>query len=205
MQSKIFSRRTLLIVASTELVIVLLLVVVTHFIPKNSANSNSISSGEDAVVSPIQTQPSFGLPLSLKIPTINVDAKIEYVGLTAGGEMDIPKSPDGVAWLELGPRPGEIGSAVVAGHYGVWKNGAETVFNNLKKLQIGDKIFVEDEKGASIPFVVRESRIFDPKADASSVFSSNDGKSHLNLVTCESWDKASESYSQRLVVFTDKE
>jgi hypothetical protein len=55
-------------------------------------------------------------------------------------------------------------------------------------------------------FVVRESRSFNPNADASDVFNSNDEKSHLNLITCEgSWNKDSKSYSQRLVIFTDKE
>ncbi|MFZ2299818.1 MAG: class F sortase [Candidatus Moraniibacteriota bacterium] len=54
--------------------------------------------------------------------------------------------------------------------------------------------------------MVRESRSFDPDADALDVFSSDDGKAHLNLITCEGvWDKASKRYSKRLVVFTDKE
>jgi hypothetical protein len=53
--------------------------------------------------------------------------------------------------------------------------------------------------------VVREIQRYDPNADASSVFSSNDGKSHLNLITCEGiWDEVSQSYPQRLVIFTDK-
>src|SRR3989344_2613905 len=33
-----------------------------------------------------------------------------------------------------------------------------------------------------------------------------DGAAHLNLITCEgAWDKVSRTYSQRLVVFTDRE
>ena len=70
----------------------------------------------------------------------------------------------------------------------------------------GDKIYIEDEKGKAITFVVREKRSYDPKADASEVFSSDDEASHLNLITCEgSWNKDSKSYPKRLVVFTDKE
>lgn len=204
MQLKFFSRRTLLIIALTELVILLALVLLYYFIPKNSADSNSVLPVESVVTPPKQELPSFGLPLRLKIPLINVDAAVESVGLTSDGAMDIPKSPDGVAWLKLGTRPGEIGSAVIAGHYGIWKDGKETVFNNLKKLRADDKLFVEDDKGVTISFIVRESKSYDPSANASDVFSSNDGKSHLNLVTCESWDKTTESYSKRLVIFTDK-
>lgn len=145
------------------------------------------------------------LPVYIKIPKIKVDTALEYVGLTPDGIMDIPKSPDSVAWFSLGARPGEIGSAVLSGHYG-WKNGIQAVFDNLHKLRSGDKIYVEDEKGAIIVFVVREIRKYGQKAYAADVFNSNDGKVHLNLVTCEgAWNKAEKSYSDRLVVFADKE
>ncbi len=98
-----------------------------------------------------------------------------------------------------------MGSAVMAGHYG-WLNNSPAIFDNLSKLQTGDKVYIEDDKGLVISFVVREIRSYDPKADATDVFSSSDGKSHLNLITCEGiWNKASGSYSKRLVVFTDKE
>ena len=149
---------------------------------------------------------SLGLPVRLKIPVINIDAAVESLGRTSQGDMDVPKGPDDVAWYDLGTLPGESGSAVIAGHYGTWKNGQGSVFNNLNKLNQGDKIYIEEEKGKTITFVVRERRSYDPKADASGVFISNDGKSHLNLITCEgSWDKNSKSYSQRLVIFADKE
>ncbi|MDO8443215.1 MAG: class F sortase [bacterium] len=146
-----------------------------------------------------------GLPTRLKIPSINVDASVEYVGLTPDGAMDVPKERANVAWFNLGPRPGDNGSAAIAGHYG-WKDGKGSAFDNLYKLRKGDKIYVEDDKGVITTFVVRESRRYNPKMDASNVFSSNDGKPHLNLITCEGvWDKVSKTYSKRLVVFTDKE
>lgn len=119
--------------------------------------------------------------------------------------MDAPKSPGNVAWFNLGQRPGEIGTAVIAGHYG-WSRGKGSVFNAVNTLRKGDRLYVQDDKGAILSFVVRESRLYDPKADASAVFGSSDGKAHLNLVTCEGvWESAAKSYSRRLVVFTDKE
>jgi sortase A len=149
---------------------------------------------------------SFGLPVRLKIPTIEVDATVEQVGLTPKGEMDTPKDPAEVAWLNLGARPGENGSAVITGHYGTWKNGSGSVFDNLHKLKKGDNVYMEDEKGETISFIVRESRSYEPSADASDVFSSDDEGSHLNLITCEgTWNKDLKSYSERLVIFTDKE
>ncbi len=145
------------------------------------------------------------IPVRLIIQKINVNAAVEQAGLASDGTMDVPKGPLNVAWLNLGPRPGESGSAVIAGHYG-WKNGQTAAFDNLYKLRRGDELYVEDDKRVITSFIVRESRRYDPNADASPVFSSHDGKAHLNLITCEGvWDKISKSYSKRLVVFADKE
>ena len=148
---------------------------------------------------------SVGSPIRLLVPKISVNAAIENVGVASDGSMDIPKGPNDVAWFQFGPRPGEVGSAVIAGHFG-WKNNTPAVFDDIDTLKKGDLLVVEDDTGATTTFIVREIRLFDPKADAEEVFHSSDGKAHLNLVTCEGvWDTVSKSYSKRLVVFADKE
>ena len=145
-----------------------------------------------------------GLPVSLSIPSIAVTASIDYVGLTAAGAMDIKEDPTKVAWYEPGPRPGDSGSAVIAGHYGFLR-GVGSIFNNLSKLQPGDTVNVTDDAGVMITFKVRSSRRYEPNADTSAIFGSNDGRSHLNLITCEgTWVQSEHSYSDRLVVFTDR-
>jgi len=149
---------------------------------------------------------SLGVPVRLKIPSINVDAALESVGLTPEGAVGVPKGINNAAWFDLSPRPGETGSAVIDGHYGWWKNNTPTVFNNLGKLRKGDKLYVQDETGVIVTFVVRESRKFNPGQDAAAVFASGDGKSHLNLITCDgAWNDTSKTYADRLVVFTDRE
>lgn len=145
-----------------------------------------------------------GLPMRLRIPSINVDAAIEHVGLVPGGVMGNPKKPEDTAWFELGPQPGEKGSAVVAGHYG-WKNGRAAAFDSLHTLQKGDEIYVEDEAGTVTVFIVRELRTYAQHDDATDVFNSTDGNAHLNLITCGGvWDGVQKTYSNRTVVFTDK-
>lgn len=120
--------------------------------------------------------------------------------------VGIPQGRNNAAWYNPGPRPGDIGNAIIVGHYGRWKNGSATVFNNLSKLRPGDKIYIKDGQGTTISFVVREKRSYSLRDDVTAVFVSSDGKSHLNLITCEgTWDKASQSYSRRLVVFADRE
>jgi LPXTG-site transpeptidase (sortase) family protein len=146
-----------------------------------------------------------GQPVNISIPSIKVNAKIVSVGLTSGGAMDVPKGPTEVAWFNLGPRPGDIGSAVFSGHYG-WKNNIPAVFDNISKLRKGDKVYIKDDKGKIITFIVRKSVTYDQNANASAVFTSTDGKAHLNLVTCSGiWNKNQKSYSTRLVVFADRE
>lgn len=151
------------------------------------------------------TQESAGLPFRLKIPSINVDAFIEQVGIAPDGAMDVPKKPDEAAWFNLGPRPGEIGSSVIDGHSG-YKDNKPAVFDRLYKLKKGDKIYIEDDGGLTTTFVVRKIESYSPSANALSVFGSSDGLAHLNLITCSgSWNELAQSHNERLVVFTDKE
>ncbi len=159
---------------------------------------------ENSVTIPTQERVSSGLPVRLKIPGINVDSPIEYVGLTADGSVDVPKDPANAAWYDLGPLPGDVGSSVITGHVDWWY-GQKGVFENLMKVRLGDKIIVRNDRGEDISFVVRDIQNFDPAAVATDVFVSNDGKAHLNLITCEGvWIKSAQQYSQRLVVFTDR-
>lgn len=176
-------------------------------VPKTKAPVKSVSpSVSEYSAIPFQQAPArAGLPVRLKIPSIHVDSAIEYVALTPQGAMDVPKNPADVAWYNLGPRPGERGSSVVAGHYDTQK-GAPAVFSELRVLQKGDKIYVESDDGVVTAFVVREIKKYSRNANAPEVFGSNDEGAHLNLVTCEgTWNKSAKSYSKRLVVFADKE
>lgn len=197
MQLKNMSKRTLLISALVGVALPAAL--------QSSIKERTILPIENIASFSKQEQTSFGVPVRLRIPGITVDDIVEQVGVTPEGAMGVPKGPTGVAWFNLGPRPGESGRAVISGHYG-WKNGIPAVFDDLYKLHEGDKLYVEDENGVVTTFVVRELRRFGESADASEVFTSHDGKAHLNLVTCEGvWNKFSKSYSKRLVVFADKE
>lgn len=198
---KKISRHWLLIVASIGVALFLMIVFGLKKPLKDTIRTNT----ENTELIDKQEEPSVGLPMRLKIPSIAINVSLEYVDVTESGTMDIPKNVNNVGWFQPGKLPGEIGNAVMAGHYGSYA-GKPSVFDNLHKLTKGDKIYVEDNNGETITFVVQEIRSYDPQADASEVFSSDDEKSHLNLITCEGiWNKDAKSYSSRLVVFTDKE
>lgn len=201
MQFETFLKKILLTI--TLLGLVVLVSVIFYFSIKNITRPNSSflvlsNAATDGDIIP-------GLPVRLKIPKINLDVQIEYVGIDSKGAIAAPKIQENVAWFNLSPYPGKIGSAIITGHYG-WKNKRPAVFDNLYKLHQGDKIYIEDNGGLIMSFVVKGNRRYDPMADATDILISKDGKAHLNLITCEGdWDAVAKSYSQRLVIFTDKE
>ena len=142
-----------------------------------------------------------GIPIRLIIPAINIKTTIQQLGVNPKGEMEVPNSILEAGWFKNGSVPGEIGSAVIAGHLD-GESGEAGVFADLYKLKENDLIYIEDDKGESFVFVVREKRILN-SGYAEEVFSLNDGV-YLNLVTCDGvWDLNKKSYNKRLVVFTE--
>lgn len=140
-------------------------------------------------------------PARIRISKINVDARVEHVGLTRDGAMDVPKQKENTGWLKTGPRPGERGSSVIAGHRG-WRSG-RAVFDDLHLLKKGDKIYVEDATGKSFVFEVREMRSYDARAKVSEVWQRGD-KAYLNLITCfGDWNEITRTSAERLVVFAE--
>lgn len=174
---------------------------------KNSPPPTAKVSVPDSIPKPAaaKTIPYFSVtsPVQLKISRINVDTATVPVGINAEGDMDIDENPEQAAWYKLGAKPGQEGSAVIAGHYG-WKNGVASVFNDLHTLVAGDEISTVGEDGKTVTFVVTRLMTYMPNQDATDVFRSDDGKAHLNLVTCQgSWNNSESTYSERLVVFSD--
>jgi LPXTG-site transpeptidase (sortase) family protein len=205
MQSKILSRQAILIV----LFLIILVLLSVFLFRRSSRQNNSLADGQAKAValsnSASFASPSAGHPVRLIISKIKINAAVDPVGVTSTGAMEVPSAPENVGWFKFGPIPGDNGSAVIDGHYGLWKNGDIAVFDHLDQLKPGDDIVIEDEKGAITTFVVRESRVYSPTEDASNVFNSSDGRAHLNLITCGgTWDEALKSYPDRLVVFADK-
>ncbi len=135
----------------------------------------------------------------LTIPSLDIDAKIQNVGITRKGNMSTPNNFFDVGLYKYGPIPGEMGSAVIAGHV---DNGFgfKAVFGNLKNIKIGDAIYVETEEGVKTRFIVTSTTIYDYDAPANEVFEGKD-KSYLKLITCSgTWIKDINTHDKRLVV-----
>jgi sortase (surface protein transpeptidase) len=148
---------------------------------------------------------AYTTPVRIKIPKLKIDARINSMGLTTKGDMEAPTRPQDVGWYKFGTRPGEQGNAVMAGHYGNGSSRGLSIFDNLHTLSKNDTIYTEDEKGTVVTFVVSKMQTYAWNDVVAEVFEPADEQAHLNLITCQGvWDKARQTYTQRLVLFATK-
>jgi sortase A len=145
--------------------------------------------------------PARPLPVRLIIPAIHVDAAIEQVGDTPDGTMEAPRAWQDVGWYGLGFRPGDVGSAVIAGHLDSITDRA--VFWDLNRLRVGDEVNVQDDDGSHLTFAVVGRMVYAAdNAPLEKIFGPAEAPG-LNLVTCNgSFDWGSGNYDKRLVVYT---
>lgn len=173
-----------------------------------STPNESITSVElvenEAIAMAAETTPA--IPIRLVIPSIDVDAFVESVGVTSDGtgQMAVPSTFIDVGWYKHGVRPGMDGSAVIAGHLN-GRNTPQAVFYDLHTLEIGDKVHIVNAEQIEETFVVVKVETYAHDAPTTDVFVSADGKARLNLITCGGdWLEAEDVYSTRTVVFTER-
>jgi LPXTG-site transpeptidase (sortase) family protein len=142
-------------------------------------------------------------PKQLRIPSIKVNAKVQYVGITKNGKMATPNNFTDVGWFEYGTVPGGKGSAIIAGHV---DNGLAfpAVFANLENVKTGDDIYVDTVGGKTIHFKVISAKDYDPEAKTEAVFNQNDGN-YLKLITCAGvWSEIYKTHNKRLIVTAEQ-
>lgn len=142
------------------------------------------------------------IPVRLIVPVIGVDAKVEQAGLNPDGAMQAPTSVSTVAWYKGGPRPGESGNAVIAGHLNT-ALGLSGVFERLGDLRVGDTVIVEGQSGHA-RYIVRALTVYDAATAPAERIFAVEGPSTLVLITCNgAWDHGARSYEKRLVVVAE--
>ncbi|WP_251135971.1 class F sortase [Exiguobacterium sp. s138] len=142
------------------------------------------------------------LPKTLTIDSLKVKTNIEQVGLDKKGAMGTPKNEQQVGWYKFGPRPGDVGNAVIDGHTDT-KTGP-AVFYQLHELKKGDTIKIKDESGRNLVFRVKKLVEYGHlDAPLEKIFGASDQR-NLNLITCiGTYDENEGTYDNRLVVFTE--
>lgn len=169
----------------------------------SSVVAGAIVQGAQPVAPPAARPSSPFQPSKLSIPKISVSASVQYVGVKPNGQMANPSNFTDVGWYKDGTVPGMVGSAVMAGHVDN-ALALDGVFKDLGALEPGDLVYVTRKDGERLTFRVDRLEYYHyQNAPNREIFTSSDGKAHLNLVTCAgTWIKAERSYDQRLVIYT---
>lgn len=139
-------------------------------------------------------------PILVEIPSLDVAAEIVQSGIHAESrQMEIPPQPDQVGWYRFGPRPGESGSAVLAGHVDMAGFGPGAFFD-LDRLLPGDEVLVHMSDGTVRRFeTVDIARVPKDRLDLESIFD-NTGTARLTLITCGgAFNETIRSYDDNVV------
>lgn len=147
------------------------------------------------------TQMPASPPTRVRIPSIDVNAAVDALGLNSDGTVEVPGKPDDAGWYSGSAAPGRIGAAVLLGHVDFVSTGP-AVFYRLGELKPGAVIFVARKDGSTVAFTVDAVREF-PKSDfpTDQVYGPTDGSAQLRLITCGSWDPDQGKYVGNTVVF----
>lgn len=172
----------------------------------------------------IMSQP-VEIPLELQIPALKVNAPMLAVGLTPNLVMDAPKGPIGdpiwhtAFWYRGGGIPGDVGTATIAGHVNDPLGDFE-IFARLHDLNPGDLIIIHDTSTDNdITFKVDLVKVYSVFQSAkpeilAKIYGagpvagtgpqpSEDGLSHLTLITCSGYIKDGE-FDRHVVVFATR-
>jgi Sortase domain len=141
------------------------------------------------------------LPVALRIPAIGVRSRLIRLGITQHGTLQVPGSPSVAGWYTGSPRPGEIGSSIIAGHIDSYHGPG--IFYRLRELHPGNRIYVLQADGRLAVFRVTgvhqypkahfpTAAVFGPVPDA-----------ELHLITCGgTFDYTTREYLSNVVVYS---
>ncbi len=151
-------------------------------------------------------KPIFFEPKKLSISKIGLkEAPVVEVGVDKDGRLETPKNYNEVGWYKNGPKAGEEGNAILAGHYDR-VGGSPAVFYKLVKLEPGDLIEVEDSTQRLIKFEIYEVSYVsmnDPGAVLKAYEETKDPI--LTVITCGGvWSPVEKDYSKRLLIKAKK-
>lgn len=166
----------------------------------NPAASDTESGGDqsETVVPGKEVAP----PATVQIPAIGVDTPLEQLRLADDGSLSTPRNPLRAGWFVGGPRPGEVGPAVVVGHRD--SRDGPAVFWRLSELRRGDRIVVAGADGTGTTFAVRRVELV-PQADFPTelVYAPTPARA-LRLITCGGdYDHLKGRYKSNVIVFAE--
>jgi sortase (surface protein transpeptidase) len=177
--------------------------VVARASPPPSVRLTPVAAPSGPVIAPLSlsaVQQQTAKPVSLTIPAIGVKARIINLGLNRNGTLQVPSTTTVVGWYTGGPRPGAIGSAIIAGHVDSYTGPG--VFFWLRDMHRGDRIYVRRADGTLAVFTVTAVRLYAKDDFPTVTVYGPVPDAELRLITCGgTFDYASRSYLSNVVVY----
>lgn len=160
-----------------------------NLLPETPQRLPSVASAAEA---PRYRPSPVGLPVRIRIPTLNVDGPITEVSLRAvesDGETHYQwQVPSGykAGWHENSARLGKPGNTVLNGHHNIYGE----IFRDLVTLEEGDQIILHDATQKTFVYEVTETELFEEQGQPLSVRLENakwiepTEDERVTLVTC---------------------
>jgi hypothetical protein len=162
--------------------------------PKHSRRGKGV---EDLITGPVLPHAD---PLSVAIPRLHIASGLVQLGIDDQGAMEVPVDPADAGWYRLGPPPGSLGPAVIAGHV-TW-NQVPAVFFRLSEVRPGDVIEVTRADGRLAVFEVTAVRLFDKSEFPTQAIFGPVDHAALRLITCGGdYESSAHRYLGNVVVF----
>jgi sortase (surface protein transpeptidase) len=166
--------------------------------PESQPSNHGIASASTS--EPVAAVPR-SVPVELRVPAIGLAVPLSGLGLNPDRTVEVPTDFQRAGWFELGPSPGQRGSAVILGHVDSYLGPA--VFFRLRALRKGDEVSVSLADGAVTHFVVTQVVTYLKEAFPAELVYGSHGSSALQLVTCGGeFDPVARSYRSNVVAFT---
>ena len=142
-------------------------------------------------------------PVALTIPAIAVRTPLERLGRTPQGTLQVPVSTTVAGWYTASPRPGEIGSSIIAGH--IDSTVGPGVFFRLRLLRPGALVYVRRSDGTLVVFRVSAERMYPKSRFPTERVYGPTPDAELHLITCGGvFDSVTGSYLNNVVVYANQ-
>jgi sortase (surface protein transpeptidase) len=139
-------------------------------------------------------------PVALIIPAIGVRTALETLGRTPQGTLQVPDSTTIAGWYTGSPRPGEIGSSIIAGH--IDSTSGPGVFFRLRLLRRGELVYVRRADRALAVFRVTAEHMYRKNDFPTEQVYGPVPDAELHLITCGgTFDPVTGSYLGNVVVY----
>jgi sortase (surface protein transpeptidase) len=163
--------------------------------PPSAAERSGVSSYRST-----RTHDEVAGPVRLRIPSIKVNTGLEELRRAADQTIQVPRDPDSAGWWADGPRPGQVGPAVILGH--VDSKTGPAVFFRLVELAVGADILVDLADGTTVRFTVTALHRYRKEEFPTDLVYYPTLNRELRLVTCGGpIDPTTGHYRDNLVVF----